>query len=417
MEVVSLSSYAPKPTNTIFQQLLQKKKDRKPWERDQQKLTDLDLTDEYFLNIHGCYRWKNIRNAYFNDFINLDRVVELSKSWRDQTEYLWLEVINTISSEVVGNLFFKCSKRGNDVYKSRLKERFGFLDQLDPIYYFLDTDKTKCTPLVFITLTVDPKRYDLNTAWVSIGEQLHIFESKLRQKYGSFVKFRVWEAHESGFPHCHVVYYFHDKWFKVFSHKDKYRITTKHKDTIESFWSMGNVDIQGVQDTHGAFNEVKKYITKNIWSNKGDLTNAMICLYRKQMYSISSCDPFKKRLYYWEKHGITDFREQELKFMSHINKWAKLDFIGSIWGSQIYFQFYKECRSLAEPSPATLVREFVHNCNIENLKFRYVGCVNSADLQDWAPNSDEDWVICADPPPEFKYLMGFDSDLFSLKKV
>lgn len=410
-----MSKYTPRPTDPIIQHLTRSKMDRKPWNREQQKLTDIELTDEFFKNEHGCFRWDNIRNAYFNEFIDVNRVVDLYTKWRDQTEYLWLEAIDlSNNNEVVGNFFFKCAKRGNDVYKSRLNDRFNFLDSLDPIYFFLDIDPHKHTPMVFLTLTVDPKKYTLDDAWFKISDELHLFESKLRQKYGSFVKFRVWEAHASGYPHCHVVYYFHDKWFKVFNHKNKYRITTIHKDSIEKMWLMGNVDIQAVQDTHGAFSEVKKYITKNIWNKKGELTNAMICLYRKQMYSLSACDPYKKMLSYIGEggHSINDI---SLYRMHNLSKWAKKDFIGAIWGTQIYYQFYKECGNLAEPGAATLVREFVHNCNNENIKFRYVGCVAAADLCGFLPNLNDEWLIYADPPPEFKFLMGFNSELFSFE--
>lgn len=424
---LNLSRYAPKPLDLSLRwKHDRRERAKRPWDPSyQKKLNCIELADDFFKNSHGCYRWQHIRQAYFNDFIDIERVVELSNKWKNQTEYLWLEVINKnfpVDSNVVGNLFVKCAKRGNDVYKNRLKERFNFLEDLDPIYYFLDSDKKKFTPMLFVTLTVDPKRYDINSAWSFIANELHVFETKLRQKYGSFVKFRVWESHESGYPHCHVVYFFIDKWFKAIPHVRKgdkkliYIIPTVHKNSISGFWSMGNVDVQGVQDTHGAFSEVKKYITKNIWSDKGNLTNAMISLYRKQMYSLSRCNPFKKRLWHYSKHGITDWREQERVFMSNLPKWSQKDFIGAIWGTQIFYQFYKERRTLAEPKTTALVRDFLHNCNNEDLEFRYVGCVASMDLATFAPNCSEDWVIIADPPPEFRYLVGFDSDLFSLKE-
>jgi len=418
-----VSKYIPKPTPTILQSLIDTRIQKKAWERSQQRLDEIEILDEFFHNDSGCFRWKHIRNAYFNDFINIFRVVDLYKKWRDQNEYLWLELINIKTDAIVGNLFFKCSKRGNDVYKHRLKQKFNFLEKLDPIYYFLDTDKHKYTSMLFVSLTVDPKKYSFNDSWMHISEELHFFETKLRQAYGKFVKFRVWEAHESGFPHCHIVYYFNNKTFKVFEQirkkdeKQVYRVANKHNVKISNFWKMGNVDVQGVQDTHGAFSEVMKYITKNIWSTKGDLTNAMICLYRKQMYSISHCNPYKKRFQYWNKHNITNWRDQERSFMVNISKWAKKDFIGAIWGSQIYYQFYKECGELAEPETADLVRDFVHNCNIKDVVFRFVGCVSGRDVADFVPNLENDWLVCADPPPEFRYLVGINSDLFSFKEL
>ena len=405
---------------TVFE-----KRERKPWQRDQQKLNEIELTDDFFKNDNGCYRWQNIRLAYFNNFIDMSRVVNLYNKWRDQKEYLWLEIVNTKTEEVMGDLFFKCAKRGNDVYKNRLKHKFSFLDSLNPIYFFLGDSKVKYTPMLFVSLTVDPKLYpNIDLAWLDISQNLHVFETKLRQKYGSFVKFRVWDAHESGYPHCHIVYYFHDKWFKAISHRRKkdnkliYIIPTVHKNSIAKMWGMGNVDVQAVQDTHGAFNEVKKYITKNIWSDKGHLTNAMICLHRKQMYSLSLCDPYKQQIKYMRlnnhKISVNDLSRYT---MLNLPKWAKKDFIGSIWGTQLYYQFYKERGDLAEPNTTALVREFVHNCNIDDVKFRYVGCVSYADMQNYMPNLNDDWIICSDPPPEFKLLMNLGRDELAFARV
>ena len=395
------------------------------------QLNCIDITDDFFLNNQGCYRWNKIRAAYFNEFINVDRVVDLYKKWKDQTEYLWLDGLN-INGEYVASLFVKASKRGNDVYRSRLKKKFDFLESLDPIYFFGDWG-SKNTPMLFITPTVDAKRYSLDEAWEKISNELHMFETKLRQQYGSFIKFRVWEAHESGYPHCHVVYYFHDKWFHVFEHWTKkknkqgelvskltYRVANKHKNKISSFWSMGNVDVQGVQDTHGAFSEVKKYITKNIWSSKGDLTNAMICLHRKQSYGISLCDPYQALERYYQKHNITDWKEQERLRPGLFEKFRKKDFIGSIWGMKIYQWFYNEANvNLAEPGFTDLVKDSVHNCNKqfpEIVDFRFRGCVAYADMLQFMPDLSDDWVIIADPPPEMKFILGFYSDEIKFNK-
>lgn len=391
----------------------------KPWNRSQQQLDFFELTDEFFENNQGCIRWDNIRTAYFNGFIDIDRVVDLSLKWRDQTEYLWLDGFDS-GNMYVRSCFVKAAKRGNDVYKHRLNKKFSFLDKLDPIYFFGDWDSKKYTPMLFITLTIDPKRFPIDIAWKSISKHLHCFETKLRQKYGKNVKFRVFESHKSGFPHCHVVYYFSDAWFSVFKYKDKYRIINKHKKAITKMWDMGNVDIQAVQDTHGAFNEVKKYITKTIFSDKGNLTNAMMCLHQKQMYCLSKCDPLKKQRLYCKQHNITEWREQEKILHLKLKEWSKHDFIGAIWGSQIYFEFYMRCGGLAEPRATALVNGTLHNCNIlfpQIVKWRFVGCVLWSDLYQFMPEINDDWVIIADPPPELEAYLGFLHRDISLDEV
>lgn len=393
-----------------------------PWEREQQKLTDLDITDEYFQNKYGCIRWKYIRGAYNNGFIDKERVVDLCRKWRDTRENLWLDGFDIEGKRII-SCFVKSCKRGNDVYKSRLKQKFSFLEKLDPIYFFGEWG-VKSTPMLFVTCTVDPKKYTLDEAWKLISVELHLFEAKLYQEYGSFVKFRVWEAHESGYPHYHACYYFHDTWFHVFEHKEKYRIANKHREKISGFWSMGNVDIQGIQDTHGAFSEVKKYITKSIWNEKGDLTNAMICLHRKRMYSISLCDPFDQELmndvYNRDliQQGVVFYKRDSKGLEVPVEESIKHDIVGSIWGMDMYLSFYRNSIDLAEPNNTDLVRDVVHNCNKEYpdvVVWRFVGIVLHDDLRLFMPDLSDSWVLFGDPPPELEGYLGLLCRLDSLE--
>jgi hypothetical protein len=403
---VFLSRYDPYPRSS-FAMHDNKFNSDPPWSRSQQYLSDLDIDPDWFINRFGCIRWYNIRAAYFSNYINKEKVKELYCAWRDTPEYLWLDGYD-IQGGFVKTCFVKAAKRGNDVYKDRLNKKFKFLEELPPIWFIDDSAADKRSPMIFVTLTVDPKKYSLDQAWDQIGMELHIFETKLRQKYGSFVKIRVWESHESGFPHVHLVYYFHNYRFIVFEHFNNsndrsWRIVTKDRNIIANFWSMGNVDIQAVEDTLGALNEVDKYITKNIWSNKGDLTNAMLCLHRKQAYHISSCDPNE----YWFNpiNGGVD-----LRLKPDLDKCLKKDFVGSIWGQAAFMQLYnKFSDGVAEPSSAALVTDTVRNCNIEYpeiVEFRFVGCFLYADLVKFMPDLKQDFTLWGDPPPELKAYLG-----------
>lgn len=393
--------------------------DRRPWQRSQQKLSDIELTDEFFQNSNGSYRWFDIRSAYHSGYIDLDKVTELYRKWRDQNEYLWLDGFNS-QKEYVKTLFVKASKRGNDVFKKRIKKVFGIFDHLEPIHFFTDEDPFKSSPMLFVTLTVDPKKYSLDQAWKQIGEQLHLFETKLRNKYGSFVKLRAWESHESGYPHVHLVYYLHKKQFLVFDRWTKnkngkpqltWRIPTVHRDQIKNMWSMGSiVDVQAVQDTLSAFNELSKYVTKTVFNKKGDLTNACLCLFRKQQYWISKKDPFKARNTYCLKNDISDWKQQEKYFQDHLEKWCKKDFIGSIWGMETYLNLYSHPDSIAWAQPssnAALVTDTVHNCNDdfpEIVKFVFQGAVLQSDLSHFWKKTDDVMSFWGDPPPEIRLL-------------
>ena len=421
----SISKYGPSPKPS-FSYLHHETKYR-PWENDQRKILDFDLDlpidTDWFRNNQGCIRWNFIRQGYFSNLIDQSHVLDLYKEWRNDPEYLWLDGYNVLG-EFVQSLMVKASKRGNDIYKDRLKKKFSILDQLPPIHFFTDWG-VKSTPMIFVTLTVDPKRFDLDQSWDQISMELHLFETKLRQKYGSFVKFRVWESHESGYPHAHIIYYFHDYTFHVFDHINKhdqkrtFRISNKHRDTISSYWSMGHIDIQGVQDTLGAFSEVKKYITKTIWSKKGDLTNAMLCLHRKQSYWISLNDPYDQDLMIDPSHqdlikqGVRFFKRDKDNNEIPLSELIRKDFIGSVWGVDTYLDIYLKRINLAEPNNADLVLEAVHNCNIdfpEIVEFRFLGVVRGMDLKKFVPKIKLDPSFWIDPPPELKYLLGLCTD-------
>mgnify|MGYP001229395295 CR=1 FL=1 len=388
------------------------------WRKRQRDLSEsypVTPNNEWFQNEYGMYRWHLIRAGYWDGIINEDVVTDLFIDWRDTPEYFMLDG-EDIEGNVVISAFVKASKRGNDVYKDKVNHKFGFFDRLEPIEFFDDSDKHRSTPMLFVTLTVDPKLYSLKEAWSFIGEELNRFETLLRQKYGKFVKFRVWESHESGYPHSHIVYYFHKTTFKLWEHwssaEDRsFRLIDKDRDSIKRMWSMGNLDIQGIQDTIGAFNEVKKYVTKVIWSDKGDKTNAMLTLFHKQSYRISLCDPFNQPLppdIVNESDLLKRDQLSRLYLSNNVEKWAKKDFIGSVWGVNTYIDFYKRLHeqneTLVEPGLSALVAQTMSNYNIEIpeiVKWRFVGFILGADLFSFLPQNVDKWVFgIKDPPPE-----------------
>jgi hypothetical protein len=389
-----------------------------PWERSQKNLDEsfpIVPTADWFKNDFGSIRWWKIRSAYFDDIIDTDFVEGLYLEWRDTDEYFMLNGIDA-SDHVVASVFVKASKRGNDVYISQLNSKFCFLDSLPNIEFFMDWGVQQ-TPMLFITLTVDTKQFSLNQSWFSISKSLNRFETLLRQKYGKFVKFRVWESHESGYPHCHIVIYFHDKWFQVFDHFTKdgkltYRIADKHRQAIREMWNMGNVDIQGVQDTLGALSEVKKYITKNIWSNKGNKTNAMLTLFHKQSYSISQCNPFinlPKIEGSLTREKLVALQDLELK---HFKKCCYKDFIGAIWGLDVYLEVYRQfAEGLAEPSLNALVNATMCNYNNvfpEIVKWEFVGFILGEDLARFLDDFGGEFALAMiDPSPDLFCYVNF----------
>jgi len=285
------------------------------------------------VNEYGCLRWALIRSAYYSKLVNENDVVDIYKEWMDTSEFLVLKltkkiVIPSLTPEGSGQIdyhvfykFMKAAKRGNDVYKKMVQQKFDVLNGIEPITYFLPEWKTKFTNLLFITLTygrvacndcgkhfkkslkICPycnsehiHNVPIAKAWEGIGPDFNRFVSNLKKQYGKISILRTWEAHVSCYPHIHAIVAFEDYDFPVFTHTsvnkkgetiEKYRVSNADKKLITSYWHSPNVDIQGVANTQDAVKEVSKYITKDLCSIKGNKTAAMLSLFNKQSYSIS----------------------------------------------------------------------------------------------------------------------------------
>ena len=430
----ALSRYdPPKTAYSEFSCFQKRKAPEYPWDDrftshlsvDPQRRLDWAPSLDDVKNLYGCIRWYKIRQLYFNHLVDLSFCVDAYREWRDTREDLWLDAINT-HGDMIGSVFVVASKRGNQWYKERLNHKFSFFEELPPIHFFCEDWGHKTTPMLFVTPTIAPELvgYDLDQAWDQISLELHVFETKLRQEYGRFVKLRVWEAHESGFPHCHIVYYFINRTFEVWEHYDKkkgiltgnrsYRVSNAVRDKIRSFWGLGNIDIQGVSDTIGALSEVKKYVTKTIWGKKGDLTNTLCSLHNKQVYWLSQNDPFPL---------ITELQGcSEEYILDRLRDLASHDFIGAIWGPQSYMDFYKKLHKhgfdegLAEPGLSALVSRALHSCNKELPEFdhfEFKGCFKHEDLALLLPLSDDEISVLDRPPDDVRLLFGVDRVILS----
>ena len=389
------------------------------------------IEDEYFENNRGCIRVKKVRDAYFGGFISDSKLEELYLKWRNTREDIWLDGYDS-QGDFVKTCFVKASKRGNDVYKHLVSKKFGFIDSLPPIHFFEEDTIDKRTPMIFITLTVDTKKYSKKQAWKIIADELNQFETRLRQlvtgwlkklginKKGSFVSLKSNESHESGYPHIHGCYCFNNWEFIVFDYYNKdgeleYRIPDKYADEIKKLWRMGvNVKIQGVQDTLGAFSEIRKYITKDIFAPKGVKTCCMLWVHRKKAYSISKCNPYED--YLDLIHGGI---EKRLK--PDFKKCIKKDFIGAIWGKDVYLKLYNNllCGGLAEPNTTGLVAHTVYNYNKEVPEivfWKFRGAIKHDDLARFLEKVPDDWSFLINPPPnvdaEMRFFFGVDTPFY-----
>lgn len=321
---------------------------------------DFDV-DECFTNENGAIRCHHVRGEYFSGHIKLPDVLDLYRSWRDDPEYFilrkWLELdesqirLTSKESEYEDTWYvnegiipvyelIKASKRGNDVYQNLVESKLSGMMELPNLQFFDEHSADKRTCLLFITLTYDTKRKNTDCAWIDIGKEFHLFHNNLRKKYGKVEIFRTWESTQNYYPHVHCMILFWDHDFPVIEHTNRdgqttYRIPYKDVQDIAGYWHS-NIDVQAMQDTHGCIKELTKYITKDLCSNKGDKTNAMIWLYRKQSYAISK--GFTKAICGWEIDYSEPTNADLINQMCNCNQRPiKFEFLGILRGKHLGF--------------------------------------------------------------------------------
>jgi hypothetical protein len=187
----------------------------------------------------------------------------------------------------------KCAKRGNDVYRARVRKRLVWFYGVD-LEFFDKKDKVPKTKVLFFTLTIDPKRKSLEEAWETIGLDFNRWITGLRKAYGRISVLRTWEAQQNGYPHVHGILIFHDRDFEVWSQRRKengelvWRISEKPE--FEAF--PGFVDIRAIRNLATVIRYVEKRIMfgqeKDLKDqDPGDLTLALCWVFGKRSFSVS----------------------------------------------------------------------------------------------------------------------------------
>lgn len=260
-------------------------------------------------------------------------LVGLYLHWRSLPEYLIFEAENrhTWKKKWGAGLM---AKRGNNVYRKKLRDRLSIVDELEDHTFFKYKDRSKVqkTRALFITLTYDSKLCSLHEAWSGVkvqkqvkrgprkGELYYAHEAgckciscfynryitALREAYGGCSVIRAWEGFKSGYPHVHMVVLFHDHEFPVFHYNGAWRVQGKRDSTLEAYGG-GFTDVEALASLRGGIRYVTKYLSKihgadhlsGGWSDgstlsnfmeattHGDFTMSVMWLFRKRAFSIS----------------------------------------------------------------------------------------------------------------------------------
>lgn len=251
-------------------------------------------------NFYGQIRVKMLRQFLsYSPEVGGEEITDIYREWRDTSEHIVLSYLKEWQEDLyTSNTFFdvrymcvKAAKRGNDVYRALVKHKWRKVEEVDPVQIFQGDWGEKHTPMLSITLSYNQGRGPVEAAWETFGEDFHLWLAKLRQEYGDFEYVRCWEATNSFYPHAHVLIAFKKTVFNVFEHTNKdgsqsWLIGDSAEKKIAGFWhSFSN--IRGCQDTGTTLQHLVKYITKDIFTKKGDKTNAMLWLHGNQAYAIS----------------------------------------------------------------------------------------------------------------------------------
>jgi hypothetical protein len=235
-----------------------------------------------------------IRNLFMNNFYDADNVVSSYLEWLVQFFYavFYRFVDGDFEYIVLHGL-----KRGDDRYSYRVCKKFNKLSSFgeDLVYFKYGTRNYVKSGALLVTLEYDSNKTNLSDAWLNVGVDFNRFMSR------SIV--RVWESHESAYPHIHCLLIFHEFVFDGrFMHKRRgrgscYRVYGDNYQDLKSGWSHGFSDFEMVHSYHGGIRYLSKYLGKSTSAkkagSKGVKTLAMCWVFGKRSFGFSG-DLFHK---------------------------------------------------------------------------------------------------------------------------
>ena len=201
---------------------------------------------------------RTIRQDFISGYKSVDEVTEAHEEGFKQIFYILLYRFNRTIGKYEYS-YFRGTKRGDLKYSYVISRKFDVLKKFGKKLVFFSKKAhglVKGSALLF-TLEYNANKIRRSEAWQNIGVDFNRFLSRLKHKYGKISIIRVWEAHESGYPHCHVLVIFHNHTF------DGKRMWNKRKNkfvnrvfgntflSLKSKWKHGFSDLELVNSYHG----------------------------------------------------------------------------------------------------------------------------------------------------------------------
>lgn len=199
-------------------------------------------------------RLKDVRKLYDMGRIPLSAITSVYRTWVSQDEALIFEYDDR-------HFAMYAAKRGNAAYRERVESRFEGLEEVLERSVRVDA-KRAASNTVFFTATYDPRKTSLPHAWLAVGPDWNRFMSALRRRYGRVEALRVWQSHESGYPHVHAILVFENHHFKTFIGKDKKTIRVDEAPILQGYWKPGLSDVLSPVSISDVAKHILRYITR-----------------------------------------------------------------------------------------------------------------------------------------------------------
>jgi hypothetical protein len=241
-----------------------------------------------------------LRHGFCSGKIDVDDIVDGYKTWFFSYFYYYvLKLEHGFSDD--SRMVIYAPKRGDLKYASIVRRKFESLS------FNFKNSQVKCfnygergglvnSRFVSLVFEYDSNRFGLAEAYGRVGADLNRALSLLRRRFGRIAVVRVFESHESGYPHIHVIVGFLEHKFSGRFMSGRYCVVGKDWKLLESCWSYGFVRNRLVDSFDGGIRYLSKYLIKNVsyqsaitddGYSKGAKTLALLWLFGKRAYGIS----------------------------------------------------------------------------------------------------------------------------------
>lgn len=283
------------------------------------------------------------RGLFLKRFLSIEGVVACYREWLSVFFYV---VCNRFVHGDFEYGIFHSVKRGDERYSALVCRKFAGLGWFGKglNYFGSGVHELVSGSGLLVTLEYDSNRVSLADAWLNVGVDLNRWICGIRRKFGSVSMVRVFESHESGYPHIHALLVFHEYSFTGRSMKSGrghlvYRVVGSDFDNLKSAkfgdrWSHGFSDFEMVSSYGGGIRYLSKYLSKSTSfqeaGSKGVKTLAMCWVFGKRSFGFQGEMFSSDEMYNSSNSNLDSTGENPDVCVSGLNTSSKWHLIGFI---------------------------------------------------------------------------------------